>query len=312
MCPPQSSSSRGSWRGNSTAGSFSHNSRTSAVPNTLNSGRHRNSNRLSAASMAPQDIRRTTRDLQSRPTKINLRDLPLVSRSGDSQGPSLRDLPLQQELWIDLRDELRTTQFIEQPAPFQSLLDPFRKLREGVRATNWSNGDYMFAVQVYEAAAFVALRARDVDALWTCQRILVDELYKLAKVTNWKYIALDAMMLALRLDNTGEALLRLKKAKNVHYTKYARAVVNAWRDTNSPAYNHLMKKPLHPDCRIMLELFHTNMQERALKVMTKAYMSAPGAWVEHCIGDDLPALVEKKLLPAERMQDGRLVRPPRQ
>ncbi|ORX48567.1 hypothetical protein DM01DRAFT_1117747 [Hesseltinella vesiculosa] len=141
------------------------------------------------ASITSHGMQRSKRSWDSPPANTNVRDLPLVSRSDhDATGPSLKEPRLQRELWKTLHEELSNN-----PAhPKSKLVTDFRKLREGVRASHWCQGDTKFSVKVYETSILVSIRVNDMPEFWKALRILIDDLYPVyAKVIRGMLLSSD-------------------------------------------------------------------------------------------------------------------------
>ncbi|KAI8337738.1 hypothetical protein BC941DRAFT_452556 [Chlamydoabsidia padenii] len=235
------------------------------------------------------ELPKSTRDW-SKSISPSILDLPLISRSSDkTDEPSLRRPELQIELWNEI---CQKTIKVKDPSDIKQwgiLVDLLRKLREGVWASRWSEGNIRFAVKVYEES--VHTRAREYPEFRKAIRGLVVDLYKLhEKGTNGHFLALDAIYQACHLQHHQEAMLSLITTSSRCYNEieidYAKQILEALSTHHWIRFFRLYYQAPHPAYHVILEPAITPLRRHALAVMQKAYYTAPLPWLASSLGFD--------------------------
>ncbi|ORZ12270.1 hypothetical protein BCR42DRAFT_453622 [Absidia repens] len=201
-----------------------------------------NNNNISSASPYREalPLKKSTRDW-STPPSTNIQNLSLISRSSGSENiPSLKSVELQIELWNDI---CRKTSQVKNPSDtkqWASLVALFRKLREGIWASHWSEGNIRFAVKVYEESVHTSLRGQEFAEFRKAIRGLVDDLYILHEDgINGHYLALDVIYRACHLQQPQEAMNIIYRTElsgspyhHGNEIKYAKQIVHALSTNN--------------------------------------------------------------------------------
>ncbi|KAI9309179.1 hypothetical protein BJ944DRAFT_258973 [Cunninghamella echinulata] len=244
-------------------------------------------------------LKKSTKDWTIK-KETTLNDLPLISRSyNDNNTPNLKNVELQKELWNDICKETMKVIHHTDTKPWIPLIISLRKLREGVRASNWSEGNIRFSVKVYEESVHTSLRGRDFAEFRKAIRGLVDELYLVHKKgTNGHYLALDTLYQACHLDQYQSAIHQLihKKQHHLYYNEheinYTIQLLKALNDQNCIRFFKLYHQSPHPAYQLLLEPSIITLRQYVLKTMQKVYYMAPLSWVSTCLG--LPSHEKEK------------------
>ncbi|CAO3623703.1 unnamed protein product [Cunninghamella blakesleeana] len=217
--------------------------------------------------------------------------------------PNLKSVELQKKLWNELCKEIMKIMGQTDVKYWESLVISFRKLREGIRSSNWSEGNIKFAIKVYEESVHTSLRGRDFAEFRKGIRGLVDELYSMHKKgTNGHYLALDALYQACHLNQYQLAIHQLienkhhhqKKIYNEHEINYTIQLLQALNQHDCIRFFKLYNQSPHPAYLILLEPSIIQLRKYVLKTMQKSYYMASLSWVATCLGASFSSSSDKE------------------
>ncbi|RCI07026.1 hypothetical protein CU098_011041 [Rhizopus stolonifer] len=132
-----------------------------------------------------QGLKKSTRDWAAEDKKLNqVQELSLVSRSDNNDSnQSLKTVALQHELWSLILSKVSVIQDDFDKKQWDPIVDLLRKLREGVYASHWSEGNYGFAIQVFQLSIDCAIKAGRYEELAKSLVGLIENLYVVLKAS---------------------------------------------------------------------------------------------------------------------------------
>ncbi|CAO3607162.1 unnamed protein product [Mucor hiemalis] len=177
-------------------------------------------------------LSQSARDWDAEKKQLELvTNLPPISRSGGQEGvhQSLRKVQLQHNLWLEITRKCESLKGTVDKEKWEPVVDLCRKLREGVYASNWSEGDHKFATKVFQESVNSSIRAHNYGELMKSLYGLRD-LYKLNGDTeNPYYTVIDILFHACYIRNTKEIMnLATKLDPNTNEGRFGRQLVNAY------------------------------------------------------------------------------------
>ncbi|KAG0181008.1 hypothetical protein DFQ29_009616 [Apophysomyces sp. BC1021] len=230
-------------------------------------------------------------------------ELPLVSRSNwgwEGERQSLKNIALQRTLWDHILQKVECLGLSDPKEAWEPIVDLLRKLREGVYASRWSQGEWEFAVKVYELAVLCCLKAQNEDELSKSFRGLVEELYVLQPdLENSYYAALYTIYLSFR-DTlaTKDRMTRLKR--DTDESQFAQHVVCSVLANNPIKFFTLYRHAPDSYFRLVMDKHSERMRRHAVQVMRVAYYSMSLDWAGRWMGlptENIPAVMERLIQP---------------
>ncbi|KAI8332512.1 hypothetical protein EDC96DRAFT_526530 [Choanephora cucurbitarum] len=235
-----------------------------------------------------QGLKKSTRDWTAEKEKANsVEELSLVSRSDNTNSKqSLKSVELQHELWSLILSKVSQINDDFDPKAWDPIVDLLRKLREGVYASEWSRGDYDFAIKVFELSVDCCIKAGRFEELSKSLLGLMDQLYAIKKeAVQPYYTVLDIIYQCCHTQNPKAAnrritLVSLDTNEGVFGRSLIKSVVN-----NNPIryFEHYHYNP-YPTFKLLMTKYNDSMRILAIEMLCKAYLSAPIAWVGKWIG----------------------------
>ncbi|CEG73888.1 hypothetical protein RMATCC62417_09179 [Rhizopus microsporus] len=235
-----------------------------------------------------------------------LQALPPLSRTDPSNinVKSLRDLDLQQQFWDYIMNRIWNLDKPECKESWEPIVYDFRKLREGIVASYWSNGDIGFAIQVFEWSVNAALKAQNFEEMFKCLRGLVDELYPLKDSAKKTYFTvLDTLYFCCYLKDMKVVINRLELMKDIDTkeTKFVKMLIHCIFVSENPLkYFELYQHAPYLTYKVIMEHYHDTIRARAIRTLRKAYLSVSLEWAKYWLGleqevDVVPCI--NKLMP---------------
>ncbi|KAI9472370.1 MAG: hypothetical protein EXX96DRAFT_542473 [Benjaminiella poitrasii] len=247
-----------------------------------------------AATNVNNELRKSTKnwDEDTRRKKFEkVQDLSLVSRSSGDDLYSLKNVILQHDLWNHIQnkiaEEVKDTKNKKQWDPIVDLL---RKLREGVYASQWSHGDYEFAIKVFELSADCCVKAERYEELSKSLIGLLDHLYcntqtKISSVSRSYYTVLDILYHCCYLQNYKFAARYIDFLDlSTHEGHFGRQFLRVISDQNSIQYFRLYHYNPYWTFKVLMNNYNDVMRQHALQMLHRAYLSTSIAWIGQWIG----------------------------
>ncbi|KAI9260895.1 hypothetical protein EDC94DRAFT_610150 [Helicostylum pulchrum] len=200
---------------------------------------------------------------------------------------SLRNVKLQRELWDHISKKIREITNPNTKKEWEIIVDLFRKLREGIYATNWSHGDYTFAIKVFEHSVDSSIKARNFNELSKSLSGLINDLYIFKKdAQNPYYLLLHILYHCCFVQNTDKAMeILLKLDRNSNEGIFGKQLTKCVFVTENPIiFFRLYHNNPYPTFRAMMDNYTDRMRLKAIEVMRKAYLSASIEWVGIWLG----------------------------
>ncbi|CAO3696946.1 unnamed protein product [Rhizopus microsporus] len=219
-----------------------------------------------------------------------LQALPPLSRTNPSNMnvKSLRDFDLQQQFWDYIMNRIWNLDKPECKESWEPIVFDFRKLREGIIASYWSNGDIGFAIQAFEWSVNAALKAQNFEEMFKCLRGLVDELYPLKDSAKKTYfIVLDTLYFCCYLKDMKVVINRLELMKDIDTkeTKFVKKLIHCIFVSENPLkYFELYQNAPYLTYKVIMEHYHNTIRTRAIRTLRKAYLSVSLEWAKHWLG----------------------------
>ncbi|KAG0737235.1 hypothetical protein G6F23_010467 [Rhizopus arrhizus] len=218
---------------------------------------------------------KSKRDWEQESKKLNeVQSLPPLSRTDINSAniKSLRDVELQQELWDYIMNTIWRLENSEDKKSWEPIVSQFRKLREGVYASEWSRGNYDFAIQ----------GNRD------CLRGLVDELYVIKKESEKPfYTVLDILYFCCYIEDKQTVMKRWTglEQKDTKETQFAKSLIHCIFVSENPIeYFKLYQQAPYYPYRLIMDQYHEKVRIRAIKTLRKAYLSVSLQWAKIWLG----------------------------
>ncbi|KAL9537111.1 hypothetical protein MBANPS3_012074 [Mucor bainieri] len=218
--------------------------------------------------------------------KENVQDLSLVSRSNGDDESSLRNVQLQHELWKHIQARITEIEGSQDQKKWESIVDLFRKLREGVFSSQWSRGDFKFANQVYEASVDCCIKASNNQELVKSLSRLMD-LYELQDYTNAKtyYTTLNIVFECCYNENLIKATQCITHLEtNTHEYRFVKQLTKSVSSENSLLFFQLYHRNPYPAFRSLMDHYSDRIRTQAIARMRKVYLSASISWVGKWLG----------------------------
>ncbi|KAF7720951.1 hypothetical protein EC973_005743 [Apophysomyces ossiformis] len=218
----------------------------------------------------------------------------------DTELISLKNVALQRNFWDHIVEKIQSLNPSDPKEAWVPIVNQFRKLREGVYASRWSQGEWIFALNVYEQSVLCCLKAGDEDELHKSIRGLVEELYTLQpSLEDSYYTALYAIYLSFRDSAAAkDRMTRLKK--DTHEYGFSRHVVYSVLSKNPIKFFSLYRHAPDPYFQLMMDNHVMTMRRHAIQVMRAAYYSMSLEWASKWLGlavEDVPAMLEQLTQP---------------
>lgn len=234
-------------------------------------------------------LQQSGRDWDAEKKKLeSVKNLPPLSRSGGQEGvhQSLRKIQFQHDLWLEIMKKCESLKGVQDKSKWEPVVDLCRKLREGVYASNWSDGDFAFATRVFQESVNSSIRAHNYGELMKSIYGLRD-LYKLNGDSEHPYYTLiDILFHACYIRNTKEIMNRATKLDpSTNEGRFGRQFVKCILVTEDPIrYFKLYHNNPYPSFKILMDNYNDTMRIKAIDVLRKAYLSAPIEWVGIWLG----------------------------
>ncbi|GAN10933.1 hypothetical protein MAM1_0432c10483 [Mucor ambiguus] len=251
--------------------------------------RNTNYNWNNGQTITPGGMRASTRDWDKdsqNKQKENVQDMSLVSRSSANDDSSLRNVQLQHKLWLHIQAKLADVEGTQDKKKWESIVDLFRKLREGIFSSQWSRGDFKFANQVYEASVDCCIKASNNQELVKSLSRLMD-LYELQDYTNAKtyYTTLNIVFECCYNENLIKATQRITCLQtSTHEYRFAKQLTKSISSENSLLFFQLYHRNPYPAFRSLMDHYSDRIRIQAIARMRKAYLSASISWVGKWLG----------------------------
>ncbi|OAD69816.1 hypothetical protein PHYBLDRAFT_159686 [Phycomyces blakesleeanus NRRL 1555(-)] len=188
-------------------------------------------------------------------------------------------------MWVALIEKAAKIKNKDDPTQWEPIVDLLRALREGIYASQWSEGDLEFSVKVFEQSTICCIQANNSDELLKSMRVLVDELYQIPNVVPKNYYrALYCLFLAFHdrtsgLDRINEISAHLPESKFVKAVVYCVIV----------AEDPIQFFALYNDCpdryfKLLMDTYMDKIRLLSINILSKAYMRVPISFAAHCLG----------------------------
>ncbi|KAG2194873.1 hypothetical protein INT47_002667 [Mucor saturninus] len=235
------------------------------------------------------ELKQSTRDWDAeKKKKESVQELPLLSRSDprtDTQ--SLRDVKLQYELWDHIMKQVKEIKDLDNAKEWEPTVNLLRKLREGVYASNWSRGDYAFAIKVFEHSVNFSIKAHNYEELAKSLFGLINELYVINKgAENPYYVVLNILYYCCYLQNPTKALtLAVNLNGTTNEGRFGKQLVKSvFISGNSLMYFRLYHNNPYSTFKILMDNYNDAMRIKAIDILRKAYLSASIGWIGKWLG----------------------------
>lgn len=167
------------------------------------------------------------------------------------------------------------------------LVSHFRKLREGVYASNWSNGNHEFTIQVYEWSINASLKAQDFDELFKSLKGLVDELYVLKRDLEKPFFTvLYILYFCCFIKNKDITMKQLERLDpSTKEAQFAKQLIHCIFVTKNPiVYFKLYQQAPYMPYKWIMENYHETVRIIAIKMLQRAYLSVSLDWAKIWLG----------------------------
>ncbi|KAG2215367.1 hypothetical protein INT46_011737 [Mucor plumbeus] len=178
-------------------------------------------------------------------------------------------------------------QGVQDKKKWESIVDLFRKLREGIFASNWSKGNYAFSTEVYESSVDCSIKASNYGELVKSLSVLM-QLYELQNYTKAKpyYTALDIIYHTCYNPNLNLARERITCLKRTftNESRFVKDLVKSVSTQNSILYFKLYYNNPYPAFRFLMDNRTDYMRIKAIAILRKVYLSASISWIGKWLG----------------------------
>lgn len=239
-----------------------------------------------------------------------VQEAPLVSRTTDKEDNLLLSAKGQHEMWQHIKDKIENISSSDDrdgmlckdtlnQDELGQIIELFRKLREAIFATRWSNNDLNFSIQVFELSSTYCALASNMGELLKSLKGLTQELYPLAEPLNIQlpnrphYTALYILYHVCYTHSLSKAVPYLQPMTSHPHLEYANAIMQSVLHTNYCRWFRLYKQSPSSTYTSLLDSCLPYMQERAVKIIASSYYNISLDWAKSTVcmtGDDQSVL----------------------